>query len=100
MDAKKEIEIQDQKSKVNSFNEQSALENFKEYTSFYCKNCDYKDFKVKKYSNNSFDISMQKRSNAEHVEHGWTGVVVRLTFDENGKYSVQDLQGTHDFGCQ
>lgn len=90
----------EKEKRLNSFNSNTALEAFKKHVAFYCKNCDYKDFRVQEFSDYAFDISMSKRSNAEHIDHGWTGVVVRLTFQTDGKYNIQNLQGMYDFMCQ
>jgi hypothetical protein len=96
----KEVANNKRQELTSKYTNQSAIETFKNHVNFYCKNCDYKDFRVNKYSDYIFDISMTKRSNAEHVMHDWIGVVVRLTFQSNGKFTIQNLQGTYDFGCQ
>ncbi len=95
-----ETDSHNQKKSYSSYDNQRALSEFLNHLGFYCKNCDYKDFKVRKSGDNTFDISMNKRSNAKYVENGWTGVVIRITFNDNGKYTIKNLKGTYDFGCQ
>ena len=91
---------EDKTASAISFDSEYTLESFKEHVAFYCKNCDYKDLEVKQFSQNIFDISVNKRSNAKYIANSWTGVVVRLTFLANGKFNTQNLQGQYDFGCQ
>lgn len=76
-------------------NEDFALTELKRYLAFYSPKCKFLDFNVRKVDDCSFDIIMKKLFN----DGTKVGVTVRMTFFNDGKYEVKNLQNDPVWAC-
>lgn len=105
---RKEIDLLNQNIKTEvekrvNYSEEEVLSQFKDYLEFYCSGCEFKDFKIRKSVGSSFDISMKKKvKNSDFPTNTWSGFVVRITFNSNGTFIVEDIDPgrSHSSACQ
>lgn len=99
------LDLIDQKvdDEANSkLTEGEALIELKDYLKFYCSGCAYQNFNIRKSIGNSFDVSMEKKIMDGEPNRKWNGVLVRITFNSDRTFLVEDLEHTytHKWGCQ
>ena len=92
--------LQLKKAFVNNIcTEATVRTELKSYLEFYCPDCLFKDFKIRKVDDCKFDISMLKKSKDNQPYASWISVIVRMSFTEDGKYTVEDVEGSHRWAC-
>lgn len=89
----------EKKSSGLVIDENLAIKAFKQHVEFYCSQCEYKDFRVKRVSDMDFDIVLQKRSPVSYQKK-WSGQIVRISFTDDGKFIVDNVTGgDYCLGC-
>jgi hypothetical protein len=90
-----EAKVEEKQKQDNICTEDFALEQLKDYLSFYAPKCKFKDFKVRANGRCVYDISMNKY----HSRGSIIGVIVRLKFNNDGTYNISNIDNDPTWAC-
>lgn len=92
--------LKDRKAFLNEIcNVKNVQSELKNYLEFYCPDCLFKDFNIRKVDDCRFDVRMKKKSKDNQPYASWIYVTVRMTFTEDGMYYIEDVDGSHKWAC-
>ena len=90
-----EEQLEQQNIQKQVCNEDFAVEQLKDYLSFYAPKCTFKSFKARMSGDCSFDIRMNKHFKSGEI----VAVIVRLKFNDDGTYTISNIENDPVWAC-